>query len=564
VNRTEKSLLPGVSVIAAIAATPADNSRQLALSTNASVSDTQHHPHTSNRLIRKHRSLAAIALSALLSLTTICASANNSPASSFPKLNSAVIRGSTAYSPTALFSVYRDQLGREINVDSARAIINSIEDMYVRDGYYKPQITVRDDLLRDGILRIDVYELQITQIRLTGNAGPYTQQLDSMGDALRQHTPLRSTELQKTLQQMRALPGLQIFVSTESDTSHKNALILKLDARYEPVTTTLRWTNRGTREIGPDFLFAQLVANGVFGRREQTGVVLASARAFSEYHGAGVFGELPLNDRGTQLTAIGFKSVSHPDIGDEIALDYRHTIAALTLTQSLMNTSRSKLSGSLALDLDDSLIDFEGNSLEAERLRVLAIAAQWNGFVGKSSQYAINVSVRRGLDALGAGLQRVDVEGMAAADFWVTGLEATSLISFAHQWSVRFDATAQWSGDVLPYTERFKIGTERIGRAFETAEFAGDSGVGLKAELRRRFPSVPTFLGTPSIYTYSDYGVSWKHDTATQEYASTAGIGIATDYARANGSLEVGKAMSYSGPDNQQGMTLLGEISYRF
>jgi hemolysin activation/secretion protein len=512
----------------------------------------------------RRRSPLPAALAASLCLVAGCAFANTSAASNPTLLNSTVIRGSTAYSPTALFSVYRDQLGREINVDNARAIITSIEDMYVRDGYYKPQLTVRDDLLSDGILRIDVYELQITQIRLTGNAGPYVQQLNSMGDALRQQAPLRSAYLQHTLQQMRALPGLQIFVSTESDASHKNALILKLDARYEPVTTTLRWSNRGTREIGPDFLFAQFVANGVFGHREQAGVVVAGARDFSEYHGAGVFADLPLNDRGTQLTAMGFKSISHPDEGEEIALDYRHTVASLTLTQSFLNTPHSALSGSIALDLDDSLINFDGDTLEAERLRVLALGAQWNGSYAKSSQYSINVSVRRGLDALGAGLQRVDEQGTAAANFWVTALQATSLTSFEHQWSVRFDATAQLSGDVLPYTERFKIGTERIGRAFETAEFAGDSGVGVKAELRRRFPSVPTFLGTPSVYTYSDYGVSWNHDTATQEYASTAGVGLATDYARANGSLELGKAMSYSGRDNQQGMTLLGEVNYRF
>ena len=38
---------------------------------------------------------------------------------------------------------------------------------------------------------------------------------------------------------------------------------------------------------------------------------------------------------------------------------------------------------------------------------------------------------------------------------------------------------------VLPDSERFKIGGDRLGRGFEVAEIAGDSGIGAKIELRR-------------------------------------------------------------------------------
>src|SRR4030095_16472904 len=94
-----------------------------------------------------------------------------------PTLSATVIDGSSAYTPTQLFVTYRDQLGRPINTSSAQAIMAQIEALYLRDGYSRPELRLDEDLAAAGILRIEVFEAQITRVAFTGDAGPYAARL---------------------------------------------------------------------------------------------------------------------------------------------------------------------------------------------------------------------------------------------------------------------------------------------------------------------------------------------------------------------------------------------------
>ncbi|HSG65856.1 MAG TPA: ShlB/FhaC/HecB family hemolysin secretion/activation protein, partial [Gammaproteobacteria bacterium] len=59
----------------------------------------------------------------------------------------------------------------------------------------------------------------------------------------------------------------------------------------------------------------------------------------------------------------------------------------------------------------------------------------------------------------------------------------TRVARLGERWTTRLDGFAQYTSQVLPYAERFKIGGDRLGRGFEITEIAGDRGVGAKIEL---------------------------------------------------------------------------------
>src|SRR5690606_16049606 len=73
------------------------------------------------------------------------------------ELTSAVIRGSTVYTPPELFGVYREQLGKPLTRSSAQAIVASLVEKYEADGYSRPQVRVVSALCAAGILRVDVH-----------------------------------------------------------------------------------------------------------------------------------------------------------------------------------------------------------------------------------------------------------------------------------------------------------------------------------------------------------------------------------------------------------------------
>ena len=192
-----------------------------------------------------------------------------------------------------------------------------------------------------------------------------------------------------------------------------------------------------------------------------------------------------------------------------------------------------------------------------------ACAPSWRGTGG--TQYSANLQLRKGLDALGAGLQAPDLaDDPRRVDFLLTQVTASIYRRFATDWSVRFDAMGQHSAYVLVDSERFKIGGDRLGRGFEVTEIAGDSGIGGKIELRRDLLNTEGMFGRLSTYGFYDIGAAWKQDLPGRESAATAGLGFALQGATLTGYCEV--AAPLTGPDieGKKDASVFAELSYRF
>src|SRR5688572_22436895 len=106
-------------------------------------------------------------------------------AAAAPALASVIVRGSTVYEAPALFEIYREQLGKPLTAEGARAIVAALLQKYELDGYSRPQAKLDDGLLEVGVLRIDLSEPRIGEVRVNGDAGPHLQPLESPGAKLR-------------------------------------------------------------------------------------------------------------------------------------------------------------------------------------------------------------------------------------------------------------------------------------------------------------------------------------------------------------------------------------------
>jgi hemolysin activation/secretion protein len=478
-----------------------------------------------------------------------------------PTLNATVIDGSSAYTPTQLFAAYRDQLGRPINTSSAQAILTQIEALYLRDGFSRPEFRLDEDLAAAGILRIEVFEAQITRVQFTGDAGPYAARLEELASDLSLRVPLRSADLQTALQTMRDLPGLTVRATTRRDESRRNAYALTLATQYKPFDATIQISNRGTREIGPMFVINQVVANSLLGYRERFGVFASAATNTDEYRGAGVFFDVPVGADDTHLTTTAFKTESNP--AETPDRDDRYDRERMSLRASGMfdSTSATRLGWSASFDWDDLGIERDDMQLRTEKLRVLEVGGRVSGRMGTLSQYLLGVQVRRGLDAFGSELEALDiVDDQRRKDFLVTKLQFTDLVSFAQRWTVRLDAFGQQSAYVLPDNERYKIGGERLGRGFEVTEIAGDQGLGAKAELRREMSGAAAPLGKTSLYGFYDFAAAWKQDQPGRESAATAGIGFAMEYWRLSGFIEVAKPLTHADVEGDRDAKVFAEV----
>ncbi|HEY7639949.1 MAG TPA: ShlB/FhaC/HecB family hemolysin secretion/activation protein [Steroidobacteraceae bacterium] len=460
-----------------------------------------------------------------------------------------------------MFAAYRDQLGRPINTSNAQAILAQLEALYLRDGYSRPEFRLDQDLTGAGILRIEVFEAQITRVEFTGEAGPYAARLEELASDLSLRVPLRTTDLQAALQSMRELPGLTVRATTHRDESRRNAYALTVATEYKPFDTTIQLSNRGTREIGPMFVFNQVVANSLFGLRERLGLFASAATDTDEYRGGGLFFDIPLSADDTHLTTTAFKTESDPTETPDRDDDYQRERVSLRAAGTFDSSSPTTLGWSAGFDWDDLGITRDDMRLRSEKLRVLELGGRVSGRVGASSQYFVGLQVRHGLNAFGSELDALDIaDDPRRKDFYVTKLQLTELVRFAQRWSVRFDAFGQQSAYVLPDGERYKIGGERLGRGFEVTEIAGDQGLGAKAELRREMSGAGAVVGKTSLYGFYDFAAAWKQDQPGRESAATAGLGFAMEYWRLSGFVEVAKPLTHADVEGDRATKVFAEL----
>lgn len=491
--------------------------------------------------------LPSNALTALVIIAAALTRGANAAAVDQPTLSATVINGTSVYSPAELFAVYRDQLGRPITSASAQAIVAQIEAMYARDGYSRPEFRLDDELARQGILRIEVFEAQIVRVVFEGDAGPYAPKLARLAEDLRSRAPLRSSELQAILQKMRELPGLTVRATTRRDDNRRNSYALALETDFKPIDAAVQLTNRGTREIGPDFVVGQVVSNNLVGWEERIGLLFSAATDADEFHGGGLFFDVPINERGTHFTTTAFVSRSDPTETPDRDDVYERERTVFRYTHPIDASDSLKLALSAGLDFDDLDLFRDDERLRSEKLRVAELGGRLSGRAGKMSQYLLALQVRQGLDGLGSALDANDLAyDRRRKDFLSFRLQFTQLLRFAERWTARFDALGQQSAYVLPDAERYKIGGERLGRGFEVTEIAGDQGIGAKAELRRDLTAASSPVGRTSLYGFYDIGATWKQDMPGRESAATCGVGFAVEYRRVSAFVELARPLTHA------------------
>lgn len=481
-------------------------------------------------------------------------------------LATVVIDGASVYAAPRLFAAYRDRLGEPLGADGARAIASAVVAMYEQDGFVKPEIVIDDSLGERGMLRLRVHEAQVTRVIFSGDSGRFADGLEEIGARLRAARPLRKDDLPQALRAMRRIAGLSIDISTRRDAHVRNAFELLVQVKFSAVEGMLSMNNRGTDQVGPEFLLGQLFINGLRGHDQKLGLIFASASDPWEYLGAGLYFDSALGEDGTRGNLLLFRSHSAPNERpvnyDEEFLRQR---ATLRVSHPLRQDAGFSLTLDAAFDASDLTIDYQGAEFRDERLRVVetGLRAGWRGAAG--FQYSANLQVRKGLNGLGAGLQAPDlVDDPRKVDFLSTQFGGMVYRRFATDWSLRLDGFAQFTDDVLTDDERFKIGGDRLGRGFEVAEIAGDRGLGGKLELRRDLTDGDGPVGRLSAYAFYDIGAAWKNDRDDRESAATAGTGLGISGATLSGYLEVATPVTGTDIEGKRHASIFAELNYRF
>jgi hemolysin activation/secretion protein len=103
-------------------------------------------------------------------------------------------------------------------------------------------------------------------------------------------------------------------------------------------------------------------------------------------------------------------------------------------------------------------------------------------------------------------------------DFLRYNLNAKQSFVLPAQFGITLAAAGQFSDDVLPSSEQISFGSWRFGMGYPQGEMSGDKGLGLSAELNRRFATGWQYLSAVQPYLLTDYARTWYNAANLQPY----------------------------------------------
>ncbi|MCW5742426.1 MAG: ShlB/FhaC/HecB family hemolysin secretion/activation protein [Alphaproteobacteria bacterium] len=462
------------------------------------------------------------------------------------------VEGNTIYSRGELDALVRPLVGRQITASEIFKLAEAIQLKYRDDGYFLATVTVPPQRVADGRVRLVVTEGYISSVAVEGDVGPVAEKAKEYLENLVGKKPINISDLERYLLLTEDLPGISVkAVMRPGREPGSSELIGQL---------TREWWDlfNQTDNRGPDFTGVQqnLLAAG-FNSFTSIGDRIELSY-FTTFNSENNFVQAAygghIGSEGFRFRLYGGYGRIRP--GDPISqTGYfgQVTIAGLQVYHPIVRSRRMNVAVHGSFDYYRSIVDVSGgirlSEIDLRSVRASLDASYRDPFNGVT--YG-NVRLSKGIDVLGAskaGDQLLPRQGSDPNYFKVNGELSRLQGLYSDEdftLNVFVSGAAQYTNDILPPSEKFFLGGERLGRGYYAGQVTGDRAIAASIELQLSFAvpysdvqptSSPTSVsgrvrGLPlQLYAFYDYGKAWNlasFETPTI-VARSFGFGVRTN-----------------------------------
>jgi len=364
-----------------------------------------------------------------------------------------------------------------------------------QDGWIATVQVPQQDLT--GSLQLDVISANISEIRITGDPGPYRDALTEAIEPLRALDPLNEREAERILLNANDIPGLEVRLALSPSGAAPGEVIGNLSVDFERYAAFFNVRNYNARSIGRETGFGRFEAFGLTGLSDVTYVAGQATADFDEQliiQGGHEFGIGPDNIRA------GFDVVyatARPTI-QNLDLETDTLVANFSVAYPLIRTPSVAADIALGFDYIDQETLVGDATLSRDSIRTVFLRAEVDGQkrrFDRSTQllYSAFAEVRQGFDVFGSTSQNqfgtASTDGFTAsrpfgnADAFVlrSGADVTWFPGSIFDLRGRFEA--QWTDEPLLNFDEYAIGNLSIGRGYDPGANSGDRAIGGLAEL---------------------------------------------------------------------------------
>lgn len=441
------------------------------------------------------------------------------------------VEGNTVYSRGELDALLRPLIGRQIAASEVFKLAEAIQRKYRDDGYFLATVNVPAQRVADGRVRVVVTEGYISSVLVEGDVGPVSEKAQSYLDNLVGKKPVNISDLERYLLLTEDLPGVKVkAVMRPGREPGSSELIAQLTREWWDLFN--QTDNRGSDFTGvqQNLLAAGFNSFTSIGDRIELSyfTTFNSENNFLQAAYSGHIGS-----EGFRFRVYGGYGRIFP--GDPISqTGYfgQVTIAGLQLYYPLVRSRRLNVALNGSFDYYRSIVDVTGNirlsEVDLRSVRAGIDASYRDPFNGVT--YG-TVRLSKGIDVLGAsraGDQLLPRQGSNPLYFKVNG-EISRLQGLYSDEDISLNlfvtGAAQFSNNILPPSEKFFLGGERLGRGYYAGQVTGDRAIAASIELQLSFAvpyadvqpsSAPSSVagrvrGLPlQVYAFYDYGKAWN------------------------------------------------------
>jgi len=429
--------------------------------------------------------------------------------------------------------------GKEISLGELVQQVDKITLLYREKGYPLSFALVQNQTFANGLVVVTVVEGFIGSVRIEGDIGNAQDRLDALAGPLKEERPLKQATLERQLNLMRTVPGVKFTPSLDLPRRADGATELVLAASRQPVSLS-----GGIADLGTGMQpLVNMATNSLTPLGEQ--VKLTASVPFNTDDVKYVSGEIrvPIGADGLAVKVDGYHYDARPkdDTIEYLGFERRVKNDRIGIGVSypfLLNNTRS-LTGTLGVYAANSKDRYDARNSDRwlqQDARVRAANAELRYIqVSESRTTDVTLSVAKGFNTAGAKKDISTNYGYSATpildlDFTRYNLNAQQTFALPAQFGLTFSGAGQYSSNILPSSEQVSYGSWRYAMGYPQGEQSGDKGVGVSAEINRRFGIGWEYLSSVQPYALVDYARTWYNNKSlqalNQRHLSSVALGI--------------------------------------
>lgn len=369
-------------------------------------------------------------------------------------------------------------------------IRDSANDALRRDGWIAT-VRVPEQTL-DGTLKLNVISARLTEIRITGETGPYRKRLQDLLTPLTELDPLNERDAERILLGANNIPGLEARLALAPAGEGEGAVVGNLSANYERFAAYANVRNYNATSIGRETVFGRVEYYGLTGMSDITHVAAQATVDFDEQLIAEIGHEFGIGRDNIRVGTSVVFATARPDIQNlDLATDT--LLGNLSVSYPAIRTPQMALDFTLGLDFVEQETSVGPVTLSKDAIRTLFVRASIEGQRRRANRtlalaYRAAVEARQGLGLLGATsfgqTQTAQTDGFTASRPFGNA-NATVILGEAEatwfpipQFDVRGLFEVQWTNDPLLNFDEYAIGNLSIGRGYDPGANSGDRAYG--------------------------------------------------------------------------------------